>query len=58
LEGMVAGKSKDDLGDPHGERKPLRTADVLITSKKSITDISTHSVTQMSLVVYQIITAQ
>jgi len=57
LEGMVVTKSRDDLGDLHGETKPLRTADVPITSKKSITDTSTHSVTQMSSVVYQIITA-
>jgi len=46
LEGMVVAKSRDDLGNLHGETKPLGTADVPITSeKKSITDTSTHSVT-------------
>jgi len=54
---MVLAKSRDDFGDPHGETKPLRTAVVPITSTKSITDTSTHSVTQLSSVVYQIITA-
>ena len=56
---MVAAKSRDDLRNLHGETKPLRTADVPVTSKKKKKkkDISSHSVTQMSSVVYQIIMA-
>jgi hypothetical protein len=56
LEGMVVAKSRDDLGNPHGETKPLRTADVpgRRRRRRRRNDISSHSVTQMSSVVYEI----
>jgi hypothetical protein len=47
---MVVAKSRDDLGNLHGETKRLRTTDVPINTL-------THSVTQMPSVVYQIILA-